>query len=156
MPKDQLALVQRLAERQETEAGARLSVARDAVDQSQSQLSQVLDYRKDYYRLATGTTDQNIDSNRLRAARNFLSELDDIIGRQQLSLRQAELTLAQQQAAWIESKRRLASIKNLRNKRRLESDRSEEKAAQRLLDDLFAVKQAIHATTTARDKGVQK
>ena len=106
MARDQLALVERLAERREKEAGSRLSVARDAVDQSQGQLSQVLDYRKDYYRLATGATGKHIDTNSLRTARHFLSELDDIIARQQQSLRQAELALEQQTVQLVFARRR--------------------------------------------------
>ena len=156
MARDQLALVERLAERREKEAGSRLSVARDAVDQSQGQLSQVLDYRKDYYRLATGATGKHIDTNSLRTARHFLSELDDIIARQQQSLRQAELALEQQQTAWVESKRRLTSIKNLRNKRRFDTERLAEKEAQKFIDDVFATKQNPTLKTIPRGKGVQR
>lgn len=154
MAKDQLALVQTLAERQEKEAGARLSTARDAVDQSQRQLAQVLEYRKDYYLIATGASDENVDTNRLRAARRFLSDIDDIIGRQQQSLLQAERVLEQHQTAWVASKRRVNSIKNLRQKRRQEADQVLEKQAQKLLDDVFAAQTLFQPMTASTERGV--
>ena len=55
MSRDQLEIVQTLAERHEKEAGGRLSAAQEQLASTQSQLNQVLDYRVDYYALATGS-----------------------------------------------------------------------------------------------------
>ena len=72
MPRDQLELVQDLAERQEKEAGQRLSQAQSQLDAGQSQLDQVMLYRTDYYRLATGAAGGDlIDTNQLQTARHF-------------------------------------------------------------------------------------
>ena len=139
MARDQLELVQGLAERQEKEAGERLFNAQSQVDAAQGQLNQVLDYRSDYYRLATGAGGDLIDTNQLQTARHFLSQLDTIVGRQQKSVEQAELVLEQQRTAWIETKRRLNAIRNLRQSRGKERLRREEKVAQRWLDDLYIV-----------------
>ena len=54
MARDQLAVVQRLAERHEKEAGVRLSSAQGVLASAESQLKQIVDYRQDYHRLATG------------------------------------------------------------------------------------------------------
>ena len=138
MPRDQLEIVQTLAERHEKEAGGRLSSAQADVASAQSQLNQVLDYRVDYYALATGSGKGAIDTNQLKAARHFLSQLDTIVGRQQKTVGQAELVRDQQRTAWIETKRRLNAIKNLRASRDQARFRKDEKVIQRLLDELHA------------------
>jgi len=100
-------------------------------------LNQVLDYRVDYYALATGSGNTAIDTNQLQTARHFLSQLDGIIARQQTTLQQSELQLDQFRNAWIEAKRRLTAIRKLRESRARERSKEEEKVIQRLLDDLF-------------------
>jgi flagellar FliJ protein len=143
MPGDQLEIVQTLAERHEKEAGGRLSAAQASVASTQSQLNQVLDYRVDYYALATGSGKGAVDTNQLKTARHFLSQLDSIIARQQATLQQNEYQLEQFRTAWIEAKRRLTAIQKLRELRATERSKAEEKALQRLLDDLFTSQSVI-------------
>ena len=143
MSRDQLELVEQLAERQEKESAGRLASAQGALASAQSQLNQVLSYRQDYHRLAVGNGGSIIDTNQLQTARHFLSELDSIAGKQQKTVQQAELLLEQHRVGWIESKRRLQAIQRLRRSRGLESQRQQEKLSQRLLDDLFNVQQAF-------------
>jgi flagellar FliJ protein len=143
MPGDQLGIVQTLAERHEKEAGGRLSAAQASVASTQSQLNQVLDYRVDYYALATGSGKGAVDTNQLKTARHFLSQLDSIIARQQATLQQNEYQLEQFRTAWIEAKRRLTAIQKLRELRATERSKAEEKALQRLLDDLFTSQSVI-------------
>ena len=143
MPGDQLGIVQTLAERHEKEAGGRLSAAQASVASTQSQLNQVLDYRVDYYALATGSGKGAVDTNQLKTARHFLSQLDSIIARQQATLQQNEYQLEQFRTAWIEAKRRLTAIQKLRELRATERSKAEEKALQRLLDDLFISQSVI-------------
>ena len=140
MPRDQLKLVQDLAERQEKEAGQRLSQAQSQLDAGQSQLDQVMLYRTDYYRLATGAGGDLIDTNQLQTARHFLSQLDTLVGRQQKTVEQAQTVLEQQRIAWVETKRRVTAIKNLRASRAKDQDLRMDKVAQRGLDELFALK----------------
>jgi flagellar FliJ protein len=141
--RDQLELVQQLAERQEKESANRLASAQGALASAQSQLNQVLSYREDYHRLAVGEGGSIVDTNQLQTARHFLSELDSIAGKQQKAVQQAELLLDQHRVGWIESKRRLQAIQRLRRSRGLEHQRQQEKLSQRLLDDLFGVQQAF-------------
>jgi flagellar FliJ protein len=141
--RDQLELVQQLAERQEKESANRLASVQGALASAQSQLNQVLSYREDYHRLAVGEGGSIVDTNQLQTARHFLSELDSIAGKQQKAVQQAELLLDQHRVGWIESKRRLQAIQRLRRSRGLESQRQQEKLSQRLLDDLFGVQQAF-------------
>ena len=143
MPGDQLGIVQTLAERHEKEAGGRLSAAQASVASTQSQLNQVLDYRVDYYALATGSGKGAVDTNQLKTARHFLSQLDSIIARQQATLQQNEYQLEQFRTAWIEAKRRLTAIQKLRELRATERSKAEEKALQRLVDDLFTSQSVI-------------
>ena len=143
MSRDQLEIVQMLAERHEKEAGGRLSSAQADVASAQSQLNQVLDYRVDYYALATGSGKGAIDTSQLKTARHFLSQLDSIIGRQQVTLQQNERQLEQFRTAWIEAKRRLTAIQKLRQSRATERSKAEEKVMQRLLDDLFVSQSVI-------------
>ena len=143
MSRDQLEIVQMLAERHEKEAGGRLSSAQADVASAQSQLNQVLDYRVDYYALATGSGKGAIDTSQLKTARHFLSQLDSIIGRQQVTLQQNERQLEQFRTAWIEAKRRLTAIQKLRQSRATERSKVEEKVLQRLLDDLFVSQSVI-------------
>lgn len=140
MPRDQLELVQDLAERQEKEAGQRLSQAQSQLDAGQSQLDQVMLYRTDYYRLATGAGGDLIDTNQLQTARHFLSQLDTLVGRQQKTVEQAQTVLEQQRIALVETKRRVTAIKNLRASRAKAQDLRMDKVAQRGLDELFALK----------------
>lgn len=140
MERDQLAVVQRLAARHEKEAAARLSSAQGALASAESQLKQIIDYRQDYQRLATGDNGQLSDTNQLQAARHFLSELDKIAGRQRTTISQSELALEQQRVSWMEAKRRLVAIDNLRSKRQDASMGAAEKYYQRELDELYSIK----------------
>ena len=148
MAREQLEVVQELAGRHEKEAGARLSSAQGALASAEAQLKQIIDYRQDYHQLATGASGGVIDTHQIQAARHFLSELDKIAGRQRTSIQQAEVALEQQRASWIEAKRRLVAIEQLRAKRKKERLFVEEKREQRLLDELFAVQQAFDVQTT--------
>jgi flagellar FliJ protein len=141
MARDQLAVVQRLAERHEKEAGVRLSSAQGALASAESQLKQIVDYRQDYHRLATGDSGNVTDTHQLQAARHFLSELDKIAGKQRSTIQQAELALEQQRMSWVDAKRRLTAIDKLRKQRKKEQQVVDEKREQRALDDLFVVQQ---------------
>ena len=141
MARDQLAVVQRLAERHEKEAGVRLSSAQGALASAESQLKQIVDYRQDYHRLATGDGGNVTDTHQLQAARHFLSELDKIAGKQRSTIQQAELALEQQRTSWVDAKRRLTAIDKLRKKRKKEQQVIDAKRKQRVLDDLFVVQQ---------------
>ena len=145
MSRDQLGVVQRLAERHEKEAGMRLSNAQGSLASAESQLKQISDYRKDYHRLATGDQGSTIDTYQLQAARHFLSELDKIAGRQRTAIRQAEKALEQQRVAWVDAKRRLVAIAQLRANRKKERHFMEEKREQRLLDELYVVQTRFSA-----------
>ena len=145
MSRDQLGVVQRLAERHEKEAGMRLSNAQGSLASAESQLKQISDYRQDYHRLATGDQGSTIDTYQLQAARHFLSELDKIAGRQRTAIRQAEKALEQQRVAWVDAKRRLVAIAQLRANRKKERHFMEEKREQRLLDELYVVQTRFSA-----------
>ena len=145
MSRDQLGVVQRLAERHEKEAGMRLSNAQGSLASAESQLKQISDYRQDYHSLATGDQGSTIDTYQLQAARHFLSELDKIAGRQRTAIRQAEKALEQQRVAWVDAKRRLVAIAQLRANRKKERHFMEEKREQRLLDELYVVQTRFSA-----------
>ena len=149
MARDQLAVVQRLAERHEKEAGVRLSRAQGALASAESQLKQIVDYRQDYHRLATGDSGNVTDTHQLQAARHFLSELDKIAGKQRSTIQQAELTLEQQRMSWVDAKRRLTAIDKLRKQRKKEQQVADEKREQRALDDLFVVQQLFEKSACA-------
>ncbi len=140
MARDQLAVVQRLAERHEKEAGVRLSSAQGALASAESQLKQIVDYRQDYHRLATGDSGNVTDTHQLQAARHFLSELDKIAGKQRSTIQQAELTLEQQRMSWVDAKRRLTAIDKLRKQRKKEQQVAEGKREQRVIDELYSIK----------------
>ena len=140
MAREQLEVVQELAGRHEKEAGARLSNAQGALASAEAQLKQIIDYRQDYYQLATGARGGVIDTHQIQAARHFLSELDKIAGRQRTTIQQAELALEQQRASWIEAKRRLVAIEQLRAKRKKERIIANEKWQQRELDELYSIR----------------
>ena len=144
MARDQLAVVQRLAERHEKEAGVRLSSAQGVLASAEGQLKQIIDYRQDYHRLATGDSGNVTDTQQLQAARHFLSELDKIAGKQRSTIQQAELALEQQRTSWVDAKRRLTAIEKLRSQRQKERKLADEKREQRTLDDLFVVQQLFN------------
>lgn len=154
MARDQLAVVQRLAERREKEAGVRLSSAQGALASAESQLKQIVDYRQDYHRLATGDSGNVTDTHQLQAARHFLSELDKIAGKQRSTIQQAELALEQQRMSWVDAKRRLTAIDKLRKQRKKEQQVIDEKREQRALDDLFVVQQLFEKRAFVAEAGV--
>ena len=123
----------------------RLSNAQGSLASAESQLKQISDYRQDYHRLATGDQGSPIDTYQLQAARHFLSELDKIAGRQRTAIRQAEKALEQQRVAWVDAKRRLVAIAQLRANRKKERHFMEEKREQRLLDELYVVQTRFSA-----------
>ena len=143
MAREQLEVVQELAGRHEKEAGARLSSAQGALASAEAQLKQIIDYRQDYHQLATGARGGVIDTHQIQAARHFLSELDKIAGRQRTTIQQAELALEQQRASWIEAKRRLVAIEQLRAKRNKERAIANEKWQQRELDELYSIRRSF-------------
>ena len=143
MAREQLEVVQELAGRHEKEAGARLSNAQGALASAEAQLKQIIDYRQDYHQLATGARGGLIDTHQIQAARHFLSELDKIAGRQRTTIQQAELALEQQRASWIEAKRRLVAIEQLRAKRKEERAIANEKWQQRELDELYSIRRSF-------------
>jgi flagellar FliJ protein len=143
MKRDQLGLLRQLAERQERDASSRLAKAQESVSAAQQQLRQVLSYRNDYHRLAVGGGSDSVDTYQLQAARNFLSELDAIAGRQRASVQQAELLLDQHRVGWAEAKRRLQAIEKLQKARSKLKARAEEKLSQRLIDELFSIQRAF-------------
>lgn len=143
MAREQLEVVQELAGRHEKEAGARLSNAQGALASAEAQLKQIIDYRQDYYQLATGARGGVIDTHQIQAARHFLSELDKIAGRQRTTIQQAELALEQQRASWIEAKRRLVAIEQLRAERNKERSIANEKWQQRELDELYSIRRSF-------------
>ena len=151
MARDQLAVVQRLAERHEKEAGIRLSSAQGALASAEGQLKQIIDYRQDYHRLATGDSGNVTDTQQLQAARHFLSELDKIAGKQRSTIQQAELALEQQRTSWVDAKRRLTAIEKLRSQRQKERELADEKREQRALDDLFVVQQLFDTNAVSGD-----
>ena len=140
MAREQLEVVQDIAGRHEKEAGARLSNAQGALASAEAQLKQIIDYRQDYHQLATGAHGGIIDTHQIQAARHFLSELDKIAGRQRTTIQQAEVALEQQRASWIEAKRRLVAIEQLRAKRKKERIIANEKWQQRELDELYSIR----------------
>ena len=140
MAREQLEVVQEIAGRHEKEAGARLSNAQGALASAEAQLKQIIDYRQDYHQLATGARGGIIDTHQIQAARHFLSELDKIAGRQRTTIQQAEVALEQQRASWIEAKRRLVAIEQLRAKRKKERIIANEKWQQRELDELYSIR----------------
>jgi flagellar protein FliJ len=143
MAREQLEVVQELAGRHEKEAGARLSSAQGTLASAEAQLKQIIDYRQDYHQLATGARGGVIDTHQIQAARHFLSELDKIAGRQRTTIQQAELALEQQRASWIEAKRRLVAIEQLRAKRNKERAIANEKWQQRELDELYSIRRSF-------------
>ena len=140
MAREQLEVVQEIAGRHEKEAGARLSNAQGALASAEAQLKQIIDYRQDYHQLATGARGGIIDTHQIQAARHFLSELDKIAGRQRTTIQQAEVALEQQRASWIEAKRRLVAIEQLRARRKKERIIANEKWQQRELDELYSIR----------------
>ena len=140
MAREQLEVVQEIAGRHEKEAGARLSNAQGALASAEAQLKQIIDYRQDYHQLATGARGGVIDTHQIQAARHFLSELDKIAGRQRTTIQQAEVALEQQRASWIEAKRRLVAIEQLRARRKKERIIANEKWQQRELDELYSIR----------------
>ena len=151
MARDQLAVVQRLAERHEKEAGIRLSSAQGALASAEGQLKQIIDYRQDYHRLATGDSGNVTDTQQLQAARHFLSELDKIAGKQRSTIQQAELALEQQRTSWVDAKRRLTAIEKLRSQRQKERELADEKREQRALDDLFVIQKLFDTNAVSGD-----
>ena len=140
MAREQLEVVQVIVGRHEKEAGARLSNAQGALASAEAQLKQIIDYRQDYHQLATGARGGIIDTHQIQAARHFLSELDKIAGRQRTTIQQAEVALEQQRASWIEAKRRLVAIEQLRARRKKERIIANEKWQQRELDELYSIR----------------
>jgi flagellar FliJ protein len=148
MARDQLAVVQQIMKRHETEAGMRLSSAQGALADAESQLKQIVDYRQEYYRLATGENGNVTDTSQLQAARYFLSELDKIARQQRTKAQQAECALEQQRIAWADAKRRVTAIEKLQSQRKKKQQIASEKREQRALDDLFVVRQLFERRVT--------
>lgn len=137
---DQLITVRRFAERREKEAGVRLSRAHVALGAAESQLRQIVEYREDYQRLATGVGENVMGTQQLQAARYFLSELDKMAAKQRITIQQAQSALDQQRGSWVDAKRRLTAIEKLRAQRQKTQRIANEKRQQRVQDELYSLK----------------
>ena len=137
---DQLITVRRFAERREKEAGVRLSRAHVALGAAESQLRQIVEYREDYQRLATGVGENVMGTQQLQAARYFLSELDKMAAKQRITIQQAQLALDQQRGSWVDAKRRLTANEKLRAQRQKTQRIANEKRQQRVQDELYSLK----------------
>ena len=154
MARDQFAVVQQIMKRRETEAGLRLSSAQSALADAESQLKQIIDYRQEYHRLATGENGNVTDTSQLQAARYFLSELDKIARQQRTTAQQAERAVEQQRIAWADAKRRVTAIEKLQSQRKKKQQIAGEKQEQRALDDLFVIRQLFDRRATMAREGL--
>lgn len=140
MSRDQLATVCRFAERREKEAGTRLSRAHVELASAENTLAQIVEYRDDYHRLATGSSGNLTGVHRLESARYFLSQLDKMAAKQRSAIQQAELALDHHRTSWITAKHRLTAFEKLRAQRQKNRDIANEKRHQRTLDELYSLK----------------
>ena len=144
MSRDQLKLVQKLADRQEKEAASLAPLRRVAWRVRRGNSIRSLGIAAIITGLPLVLTVLPPTPANFKRPGNF-SELDGIAGRQQKTVQQAELLLEQHRTAWIEAKRRQTAISRLREARASERSKIDEKRQQQLSDALFLTQRSLSA-----------
>lgn len=132
---ERLAVVLRIAEREEQAAASRLRERRDHVEREQQQLAQLEAYRGQYFSDYREMT-QGVDAATLQSYSGFLQRLGDALAGQQQKLAQAHQWLEQGRMEWQRRYHRRCSLEEMIKRLRREELSEQDRRQQRELDDL--------------------
>jgi flagellar FliJ protein len=143
---ERLALVADLAANDELKAQEQMQIARRFLDQQNSQLNALQDYRDQY--IAQYKTQQAGARHvqQLLNYQKFIAQLDGAIEQQGNMVKQAELAFQQTKGKWLALTEKRKGMKNLENhyaeKERLDREKKEEK---QIMDDFTASRARRHS-----------
>ena len=124
-----------LAERNEQQAGQKVSQYRQQLDAEAEQLRQLDDYANHYLQLYTDRK-ESVKAQELIAYSGFIQRLGLARKEQQAKLNKMEAALAQLQQAWQQAYQKRESIKDLIGRLQNEENQLVDKRLQKELDEL--------------------
>ncbi len=132
---ERLKPVVKLANHKEKESARALAKAREQLQAAIKKMQDLNDYRDSYAQMLHSKGKTSISANELRRYQIFLSQLDEAIKQQEVSILEAENVVNSNIAGWKEKKMRHQIIGKVTNKIQKEELISEEKRQQKQIDD---------------------
>lgn len=138
MSASKLDVVLRLTGEEEKQAALTFHAVQNDYLRAEKDLRQALSYRAEYANMSEGMRPGAFALIQLRAARSFLTQIDNLIEHQRAVLRSKNAVLETQREQWQLLRAKKRSIQALIASRGRAHLLAEEKKEQKRLDDLFA------------------
>jgi len=137
MSASKLDVVLRLTSEEEKQAALTFQAVQSDYLRAESDLKQALGYRIEYANMSEGMRPGAFALIQLRAARSFLTQIDNLIEHQRTILKSKHAMVENQREHWQALRAKKRSIEALLASRRRLHLIGEEKKEQKRLDDLF-------------------
>jgi flagellar export protein FliJ len=137
MSASKLDVVLRLTSEEEKQAALTFQAVQRDYLRAESDLKQALGYRVEYANMSEGMRPGAFALIQLRAARSFLTQIDNLIEHQRTTLKSKHAMVENRREQWQALRAKKRSIEALVESRRRSHILGEEKKEQKRLDDLF-------------------
>ncbi|THB72738.1 MAG: flagellar export protein FliJ [Gammaproteobacteria bacterium] len=128
---NRMKVVHNYAQTKETEAATMASSSRNAFEQQKDRLSQLHDYRQEYWTKLSNTKSSHFNAASLQDYRIFISRIDQAIEQQQQVVNSAEQDHKIKQQDWMHKRTKAKAIEtvvtNLEEKERKHAQKVEQK-----------------------------
>ena len=142
MSASKLDVVLRLTSEEEKQAALTFQAAQNDYLRAENDLRQALSYRIEYANMSEGMRPGASALIQLRAARSFLTQIDNLIEHQRTILKSKYAMVESRREQWQVLRAKKRSIEALVASRRRSHLLAEEKKEQKRLDDLFLTARA--------------
>ena len=142
MSASKLDVVLRLTSEEEKQAALTFQAVQNEYLRAENDLKQALSYRIEYANMSEGRRPGAFALIQLRAARAFLTQIDNLIEHQRTILKSKHATVESRREQWQVLRAKKRSIEALVASRRRSHLLAEEKKEQKRLDDLFLTARA--------------
>lgn len=137
MSASKLDVVLRLTGEEEKQAALMFQAAQNDYLRAEKDLRQALTYRAEYANMSEGMRPSTFALIQLRAARSFLTQIDNLIEHQRSILKSKNAAVETQREQWQLLRAKKRSVQALIASRSRADLLAEEKKEQKRLDDLF-------------------
>ena len=136
----QLAKVLEIREKAETTAASQLAKARQSLVHQQQQLQTMLDYRQEYLGRISAQHNQTITAQSFQSLQEFVSRLDDAMGRSREAVDIAEKVVEQRTGLWQVARTERRAVEILLEKEQAKRQLQQARREQRNMDEFSANK----------------
>ncbi len=144
MKSDKMDKVAAVAKIVEQKSARDFSASRQSHTDKHGQLQQLQQFKADYEASLEEKCKVGMTASQLQDYRLFLSKLNQAIEQQAADVQQAEASLAQVRAQWIDKSQRKSALEHLVEERQNEVLRARDKAEQKDSDEQSMVRRALN------------